>query len=40
MRDFTDTDIEQIEQLVDNEDSAGARREVSELHAADIAELF
>ena len=40
MRDFSDTDIEQIEQLIDNEDSAGARREISELHAADIAELF
>ena len=40
MKDFTDTDIEQIEALIDNKDSEGAAREVSELHAADIAELF
>ena len=40
MRDFTDTDIDRIEELIDNEDRLGARREIEELHAADIAELF
>ena len=40
MKDFSEADIEQIEQLVDSGDSEAASREVSELHAADIAELF
>ncbi len=40
MKEFTDTDIDHIEQLIDNQDSEEARREISELHAADIAELF
>ena len=40
MKDFTETDIEQIEQLVELGDSEAASKEVSELHAADIAELF
>lgn len=40
MKDFSESDIEQIEKLVDNGDSVAASREVSELHAADIAELF
>ena len=40
MKEFTDTDIDQIEQLIESEDSSAARKEVSDLHAADIAELF
>lgn len=40
MKDFTETDIEHIEQLIDNQDHEAARQEVKELHAADIAELF
>ena len=40
MKDFSESDIEQIEKLVDTGDSEAASREVSELHAADIAELF
>ena len=40
MRDFSETDIDRIEELVEHEDSNEARREISELHAADIAELF
>lgn len=40
MKEFTDTDIDHIEQLIESEDSAEARKEVSDLHAADIAELF
>lgn len=40
MKDFTETDIERIEQLIENEDREQAIREVNELHAADIAELF
>lgn len=40
MKEFTDTDIDHIEQLIDNQDSEEARHEVSEMHAADIAELF
>ena len=40
MKDFSEADIEQIEQLVDTGDSEAASKEVSELHAADIAELF
>ncbi|MBD5355873.1 MAG: magnesium transporter [Bacteroides sp.] len=40
MKEFTDTDIDHIEQLIDRQDSEEARHEVSELHAADIAELF
>ena len=40
MKDFTTADIDRIEELIDNENVAGAREEISELHAADIAELF
>lgn len=40
MKDFTETDIEHIEQLIENQDIAAAQQEVKELHAADIAELF
>ncbi|MDE6247742.1 MAG: magnesium transporter [Muribaculaceae bacterium] len=37
---MTEEKIEQIEHLIDNRDEAGARREIRELHPADIAELF
>lgn len=40
MKDFTETDIERIAQLIENQDLEAAQQEVSELHAADIAELF
>lgn len=40
MKDFTDTDIERMEGVIDSQDSEAARREVSEMHPADIAELF
>ncbi|MCH5236383.1 MAG: magnesium transporter [Muribaculaceae bacterium] len=40
MKDFSESDIEQIEQLVTDGNKEEASREVSELHAADIAELF
>ena len=40
MRDFTETDIEQIEHLIDSQDSEAALNEIKELHPADIAELF
>ena len=40
MKDFTESDIEQIEKLVEDGDINAASREVSEMHAADIAELF
>ncbi|MCH5240650.1 MAG: magnesium transporter [Muribaculaceae bacterium] len=40
MKDFSESDIEQIERLVEEGNSEAAGREVSELHAADIAELF
>ena len=38
--DFSKEDIERIEELIDSHDVDGARREISELHPADIAELF
>lgn len=40
MKDFSEADIEAIEQLVDARDIEAASKEVEELHAADIAELF
>lgn len=40
MRDFTEEDIERIEEIIDSRNVEAARREVSELHPADIAELF
>lgn len=40
MKEFTETDIEHIEELIENQDKEAAQLEVKELHAADIAELF
>ena len=40
MKEFTETDIEKIEEMIDSQNSDAARREVEELHPADIAELF
>lgn len=40
MKEFTDQDIERIEQAIDNGDEQLARTEIAELHPADIAELF
>lgn len=40
MKDFSESDIEQIEQLVEEGNIEAASKEVSDLHAADIAELF
>ena len=40
MRDFTREDIERIEDIIDERNVEAARSEVSELHPADIAELF
>lgn len=40
MKEFTDTDIDHMEQLIEAQDSDAARREMDEMHAADIAELF
>ncbi|MDE5975655.1 MAG: magnesium transporter, partial [Muribaculaceae bacterium] len=40
MKDFTETDIEHIEEIIDNHDEAAARELLGDLHAADIAELF
>ncbi len=40
MRDFTETDIEHIENLIDSQDREAALNEIKELHPADIAELF
>ena len=40
MRDFTKEDIERIEDLIDARNVEAARLEISELHPADIAELF
>ena len=40
MKEFTETDIERIEHLVDADDVENARTELGELHPADIAELF
>lgn len=40
MRDFTETDIERIEQIIDSQDREAAQQEVKEMHPADIAELF
>ncbi len=40
MKEFTEADIERIEEIIDNQQSEAARREVAELHPADIAELF
>lgn len=40
MKDFTQSDIENIENLIDRHDEEGAREVIAELHPADIAELF
>lgn len=40
MKEFTETDIARIEQLIENQDKEAAQQEVKELHVADIAELF
>lgn len=40
MKDFTEEDIERIENMVDNADSAGILSEIADLHPADIAELL
>jgi magnesium transporter len=40
MKEFTDEDIERIEELLDNQETEAARTEVNELHPADIAELL
>ncbi|MDE6298814.1 MAG: magnesium transporter [Muribaculaceae bacterium] len=40
MKDFTETDIEHIEEIIDNHDEAAARELLGDLHAAAIAELF
>ncbi len=40
MKEFTDEDIERIEQAVEEKDEALARAEITDLHPADIAELF
>ncbi len=40
MKEFTDDDIIRIEQAVDTQDEALARTELTDLHPADIAELF
>ena len=40
MKEFTEADIERIEEIIDTQQSEAARREVAELHPADIAELF
>lgn len=40
MKEFTDDDIERIENLIDEHNEEGAREEINRLHPADIAELF
>lgn len=40
MKDFTDQDIQRIEQAIEARDQEAASREIRELHPADIAELF
>ncbi len=40
MKEYTTTDIERIEQIIDEQNVAAAQEEVRELHPADIAELF
>ena len=40
MKDLEDLDIELIQQAIENGDTPVARREINELHPADIAELF
>ncbi|MDE7159445.1 MAG: magnesium transporter [Muribaculaceae bacterium] len=40
MKDFTEADIDRIEEIIDHQDVEEARRELRDLHPADIAELF
>lgn len=40
MKDFTEQDIERIEQIIDEQNVYEAREELRDLHPADIAELF
>ncbi|MDE5887836.1 MAG: magnesium transporter [Muribaculaceae bacterium] len=40
MKDFTETDIENLEHLIDEENAVEARKVINDMHAADIAELF
>lgn len=40
MKEFTDEDIERIELLIDEHQEEEARKEINELHPADVAELF
>ncbi len=40
MKDFTDQDIERIENLIENHDEEAIKKELADLHPADIAELF
>lgn len=40
MKEFTDTDIEKIEDLIDQQNAPLAAEAISEMHPADIAELF
>lgn len=40
MKEFTDADIERIENLIDDHKEERAREEINGLHPADIAELF
>lgn len=40
MKDFTEQDIERIEETVERRDDAAAREELRDMHPADIAELF
>ena len=40
MKDFSDTDIDRIEEICERQDIVEARNEIADLHAADIAELF
>lgn len=40
MKDFNETDIERLEELIDNHSEQEARAAINDLHPADIAELF
>ena len=40
MKEFTQTDIDRIEELVDNHDEVQIREILAELHPADIAEVI
>lgn len=40
MKEVTETDIERLEDFIDNHDEAQARAEINELHPADVAELI